>query len=108
MASAANAYTCDFRHGWETTHEHRVLSQLLLCPREQCRRLALALAGLSSEKSKLGDRTEKNSPFRPIDADERLPGYLRDSHLPIINSRSHTQRLTPLVYCRRRDRANCG
>jgi len=87
MASAISVYTPPSSHRPKVAHDHRLLSLRLLCPEERCCQRALALVGPSSEESETDDQCCGDSPFGPVDAHERLPGYLRDPHVPSFDSR---------------------
>ncbi len=86
MASAISVYARPFRHSPATVHEHEMLSLLLLCPEEQCRRRALAVLDGSPEDPKADDQPKIDS-LGWLDADERVPGHLRDPHLPSFDPR---------------------
>ena len=82
MVSASSVSGDICRHSPANDHKHESLSQLLLCPNEQCRRRALVALGRTPKNPKSIGQLEANASFGWLDADERVPGHLRDPHLP--------------------------
>ena len=85
MAVAINGCACSSGHRSLTAHEHRIVSKLLLCPEESCRRRALEM--LAHPAGVMSDSVEIECSHQRVDADERIPGYLRDAHLPLLERR---------------------
>ncbi len=90
MANTVGVSVRPIRHRVETTaHDHRVLSVLISCPEQRCRRLAIALFGQPTENLRTEWEWLEPSPIE-ADADERLPGYMREHHLPSFKSQRDT------------------
>ena len=68
-------------------HNHQILSRLILCPVKNCRDRALALFGRAAETLKPKRTKRSNGQY---DADEGVPGYLREPHLPTVITKATT------------------
>ena len=62
-------------------HDHQILSVLISCPDERCRRRAIGLFGQPMAQHQLEEESQRPSPDA-IDANEQLPGYLREYDWP--------------------------
>lgn len=86
MTNAMGVYRAISNTTAAAAHDHQLLSVLISCPDERCRRRSVALFGQPTGHLDL--QWEWHGPLSDdVDADERLPGYVRERHFPLFESR---------------------